>query len=167
MHPDTMKQLITALWIVSVPLASRTAASTASDQNPFVVTKCDTEPTVIGTIRITQPVLANGEAVAAGVYEVRATSDYPAPAAGQSAAAECWVQLVKNGVTMGREVATVIPDSQIADVAKGPRPAPNGSRVGVLKGGDYLRAWINHDGVNYILNLPVAGAKGSHHDSDQ
>jgi len=158
-----MKRALLALCLVAAAAAWRTAV--ASDQNPFAVTKCDAEPAVVGTIRLTQPVLADGQAIASGVYQVRATSEHPTPAAGQSGTGECWVQLLQNGQIVGREVATVIPDSEIADVAKGPRPAPNAARVDVLKGGDYLRAWINYGGANYIVNFPIVGRpKGSRYD---
>jgi hypothetical protein len=32
------------------------------------------------------------------------------------------------------------------------------SRVEMLKGGEYLRVWVNRGGHNYLLHLPPAGA---------
>ena len=34
------------------------------------------------------------------------------------------------------------------------RMNPRG-RVPVLKDGDYVRIWVNHDGTHYLLNLPA------------
>jgi hypothetical protein len=41
-------------------------------------------------------------------------------------------------------------------VAKGPEPKPNAARVDLLKGGEYLRVWMNSAGTHYIVNLAVA-----------
>ena len=57
----------------------------------------------------------------------------------------------------GRAVASIIPASDIGQVAKGPRPAAGGSRVDVLKGDDYVRVWINKGGNNYLVHLPTQG----------
>ena len=54
------------------------------------------------------------------------------------------------------QVATVVPQAEIAQVADGPRPAAGGSRVDMLKGNDYVRVWVNRSGMNYILHLPPA-----------
>ena len=37
-------------------------------------------------------------------------------------------------------------------------PASGGSKVEMLKGGDYLRVWINKGGNHYLIHLPVTGA---------
>jgi hypothetical protein len=110
----------------------------------------------IGTVHLTQAVLADGKPLAAATYQVRLTSDQPTAAVGQSAGAERWVEFVKDGKVAGREIATVVAAPDIGAIAKGPQPAANGSRVDVLKGGDYLRVWINKAGTNYIVNMPLA-----------
>ena len=99
--------------------------------------------------------LANGQPLAAGDYQLRITTERPAPAAGQSPAAECWVEFVRGGAVAGREVASVISAEEIGTVAKGPGPKPHAVRVDLLKGGDYLRIWLNSAGTHYIVNLPV------------
>jgi hypothetical protein len=71
-------------------------------------------------------------------------------------AAACWIEFLRSGVVAGREVATVISADEIDKVAKGPRPKPNASRVDVLKGGDYVRVWINRGNDNYLINMPPA-----------
>jgi hypothetical protein len=76
--------------------------------------------------------LANGKSLAAGTYQVRITTERPAPAAGQSAAGECWVEFLKSG-SVGSEVASVVSGGDIGAVAKGPQPKPNAARVDLLK----------------------------------
>ena len=75
---------------------------------------------------------------------------------GESPGAERWVEFVKDGKVAGREVATVISAADSGTIAKGPQPKANASRVDALKGGDYVRVWINKAGNNYILNMPLA-----------
>jgi hypothetical protein len=53
-------------------------------------------------------------------------------------------------------VATVISDAEIAQVAKGTPPSRNHARVDALKGGDYVRVWLNRDGTHFLVNLPVS-----------
>jgi hypothetical protein len=111
---------------------------------------------VLGRIQLPRAVLANGEPLAAGTYQVSLTSERPTLAVGQSPAGACWVEFLQNGTPAGREVATVISNGEIDQVVKAAKPTPNGSRVDVLKGGDYIRAWIHREGVHYIINMPPA-----------
>ncbi|HEX6211250.1 MAG TPA: hypothetical protein VF136_10765 [Methylomirabilota bacterium] len=115
-----------------------------------------TEPTSLGSVRLTRAVTANGERLPAGTYTVRLTGNALDPATGQSAQAEQWVEFVQGGQVRGREVVTVIPDTEIAEVAEGPRPRRGGSRVELLKGEDYVRVWINRGGANYLIHMPPA-----------
>jgi hypothetical protein len=108
---------------------------------------------IIGSVRLAQAVLADGKPLPAGTYDVRLTTDEPKPAVGQSPGSERWVEFVKGGQPVGREVATIVSNGEIDAIANGPRPKPNGSRVDVLKGGDFVRVWINRDRVNYIIHL--------------
>ncbi len=119
--------------------------------------------TILGTVNLTHKVLANGQPLAPGTYRVRLTDDEPKPGTGETPTAERWVEFVKGGKVAGKEVASVIGPDEIGKIAKGPRPKTNGSRVDVLKGGDYVRVWINKGGQNYLINMPPegkAGAKG-------
>ena len=110
----------------------------------------------IGTVRLTQAVLADGKPLAAATYQVRLTNDQPTAAVGQSPGAERWVEFVKDGKVAGREVASVISAADIGAIAEGPQPKANASRVDLLKGGDYVRVWINKAGTNYLVNMPLA-----------
>jgi len=112
--------------------------------------------TSLGTVTLKQAVLANGQKLAAGSYQVRLTNDMPKPGVGQSPDAERYVEFVRGGKVVARELATVVSQSEIGTIAKGPRPAAGGSRVDLLKGNDYVRVWINRGGNNYIVHLPPA-----------
>jgi hypothetical protein len=115
--------------------------------------------TGLGQVRISRDVLADGTPLQAGLYEIRLTGAERPPAKGMSARAERWVEFVSKGTVAGRELATVIADTDMAIVAEGPRPRANASRVEILKGGDYLRVWINRRGEHYLLHMPVTGSR--------
>lgn len=122
---------------------------------PPTLGTCGGQQTTFKNVRLAQPVLANGQPLDAGVYEVRITTERPAPALGQSAAGECWVEFLKDGSVAGRDVASVLAPADIELVAKGPVPKPNTARVDELKGGEHLRVWINSAGTHYLINLVV------------
>lgn len=109
----------------------------------------------LGTVHIAKKVTADGKPLPAGTYQVRVTTDEVKPAAGQTPDAEKWVEFVKGGKVIGREVATVIAADEIGKIVKGKKPKANSSSVELLKGGDYWRIWINKGGTNYIVNLPA------------
>jgi len=110
---------------------------------------------VLGTVHLPHAVVADGKPLPAGSYQVQLTDATPAPVVGQSPDAERWVEFVKGGKTVGRELATVVSAADMATMAKGKRPAANGSLVETLEGGEYLRVWINKDKVNYLIHLSV------------
>jgi hypothetical protein len=112
--------------------------------------------TSLGTVTLGKKVMADGKPLPAGTYQVRLTSDAPKPGVGQAPDAEKYVEFVKGGKVVGREVATVVSAEDIAKIAKGKKPARNSASVELLKGGDYYRVWINRGGTNYIINMPPA-----------
>ena len=112
--------------------------------------------TVLGTITMPRAVLADGKPLPAGTYQVRLTGDEAAPPVGASP--ERYVEFVRGGKTVGRELATVISGDAIGDVVDGPRPAAGGSRVELLKGNDYMRVWFSRGGMHYLVHLPVPSA---------
>ena len=113
----------------------------------------------LGSVRIPKNVKADGKALAAGTYQVRLTPQNASPdAKGQTAALERWVEFVKGGKVAGREVVTIIPQSEISQVQKDTPPHANASKVETLKGGDYVRLWINKGGNHYLIHLPTGAA---------
>jgi hypothetical protein len=116
-----------------------------------------TDTTPLGSVTLKRKVMANGQALSAGTYMVRLLTDEPKPAVGQSAGAERWVEFLKGGKAVGKEVVSIVSDADIAQVAKGPgKPAKGAYRVDTLKGGDYVRVWINKKGNNYLIHFPPA-----------
>lgn len=110
--------------------------------------------TSLGSVTLPKAVKANGERLAAGAYQLRL-------AAPQGAETTRWIEFVRAGKVAGREVATIIPQTEMKDLMTapaeaGPRPAAGGTRVETLKGDDYVRVWVNRRGVNYLLHLPPA-----------
>lgn len=148
--------VVVSVTALSVTPNGTIAGAASAQTAPFVLAKCDADAPVLGTVQLPQAVLADGKRLIAGTYQVRLTSDRPTPAPGQSPNAECWVEFLKNNIVVGREVAVILSNADIGAVAKGPAPKPNAARVDVLKGGEYIRAWLNHASANYILNLPIA-----------
>jgi hypothetical protein len=115
-----------------------------------------TANTSLGTVTLNKAVMADGQRLAPGTYQVRLTSDQPKPGAGQSPESERYVEFVRGGKVVGREVATVVPEADIKQILDSPRrPAPGTARVETLKGDDYVRVWINRGGTNYIIHMPV------------
>jgi len=55
----------------------------------------------------------------------------------------------------GREVVTIIPQAEISQVQKDTPPHANSSKVETLKGGDYVRLWINKGGNHYLVHFPA------------
>ena len=111
--------------------------------------------TSLGSVTLTKKVLADGQPLAPGTYQVRLSGDDVKPAAGQTPDAERYVEFLKGGKVVGREMATIVTSADIAEVGKGLKPVTGGARVELLKGNDYLRVWINRSGLNYIIHLPV------------
>jgi hypothetical protein len=114
--------------------------------------------TSLGSVTLNRGVMADGKPLAAGTYQVRLTTDTPKPAVGQTPDSERYVEFVRGGKVVGREVATVVSQAEVGEIAKGPRPRTGGSRVELLKGNDYVRVWINRGGMNYIIHMPPAAS---------
>lgn len=111
----------------------------------------------LGSVTITHKVTADGKALPTGTYQVRLTADDAKPAAiGESPESEKFVEFVRGGKVVAREVATVVANADVATLVKGPKPANGAVRVDVLKGNDYVRVWINKGGQNYLIHLPSA-----------
>jgi hypothetical protein len=110
----------------------------------------------LGTVNIPKAVKADGKPLAAGSYQLRLTAEQAsADAKGQTKSLERWAEFVKGGKVVGRELVTIVPKGEIAKVQKDTPPPANGAKVETLKGGDYVRVWINRGGNYYLMHLPV------------
>ncbi|HEY9724102.1 MAG TPA: hypothetical protein V6D47_19015 [Oscillatoriaceae cyanobacterium] len=108
----------------------------------------------LGTVHIPKAVKADNKPLAAGTYQVRLTADEAKPdAVGTSGKLERWVEFVQHGEVKGREVVSIVPKDETKMVQKDTPPAPGTSKVQMLKGGDYLRVWINKAGTQYLIYL--------------
>jgi hypothetical protein len=115
-----------------------------------------TGETALGTINLRKAVKADGKPLPAGTYQVRLTADQAeTEAKGQTKASERWVEFVRGGKVVGREVVTIVPQSEINLVQKDTPPARNSAKVETLRGGDYVRVWINRGGNHYLIHLPA------------
>ena len=110
--------------------------------------------TSLGSVTLNRKVTADGQPLAAGTYQLRLSADQPKPAVGQSPEGERYVEFLRSGKVVARELATVISDADAKAVVKGPAPARGGYRVDLLKGNDYVRVWVNRGGNNYIIHMP-------------
>jgi hypothetical protein len=110
---------------------------------------------VLASVNITQSVLANGKPLPAGLYELRLTSERLAPLPGQSPDAERWVEFVANGKVVARETAVVLRDDDLPSVGASSVPARDGTRVELLKGGEFLRISVRRGTERYLVYLPV------------
>jgi hypothetical protein len=108
----------------------------------------------LGTVHIPKGVKADGKPLPAGTYQVRLTADTASQdAKGQTKSLERWAEFVRGGKVAGREVVTIVPQADIAKVQKDTPPKANSSKVETLKGGDYVRVWINKGGTYYLVHL--------------
>jgi hypothetical protein len=110
----------------------------------------------LGTVRLPKALKADGKELPAGSYQVRLTADEAKPdAKGSSEKLERWVEFVKAGKVVGREVVSIVPAAEAKLVQKDTPPPSGGSKVETLKGGDYIRVWINKGGNYYLVHLAV------------
>ena len=111
----------------------------------------------LGLVHLGKGVKADGKALAAGTYQVRLTAQQATPdAKGETPSLERWVEFVQKGQVKGREVVTIVPQSESALVQKDGPPHANAAKVEMLKGGNYMRLWINKGGNHYLVHFPVA-----------
>ena len=114
------------------------------------------EGETLGSVRLPRGVAANGQPLAAGTYTARLSSEPVTRVVGQPVDSTRWVEFVQAGQVRGRELATVVSPADVKAVAKGTPPAPGTARVQLLRGGEYLRVWLNRGGTQYLIHLSVA-----------
>jgi hypothetical protein len=108
----------------------------------------------LGTVHVPKGVKADGKDLPAGSYQVRLTADEAKPdAKGSTEKLERWVEFVKGGQVAGREVVSIVPAAEAKLVQKDTPPPSGGAKVETLKGGDYVRVWINRGGNYYLVHL--------------
>lgn len=153
-----MKQMWLVGAVASVLLVANAAAQPPAKTGATTSAQVPTGQTVLGTVSIPRAVLADGKPLPAGRYTLRLTAETAQPqVAGQEPNLNRWVEFVQGGQVRGREVVSIVPADEVDDTMPGPdMPAKRaaGTRVEMLKGGEFLRVWITRGGINYLLHLP-------------
>ena len=112
----------------------------------------------LGTVRLAQAVQADGKPLPAGTYTVRLTGENGTPVVGQGPMSERWVEFLQGGQVRGRELASVVSSADIAAINENKAPPPAGTaRVHSLRGGEYVRVWVNSGGTHYLVHLSTGG----------
>ena len=107
----------------------------------------------LGTVTITQQVMAEGKMLQPGTYELRDTGEHPKPLPGQSPDAQAYIEILSNGMVVAREIAEVMPGAPQAVGTSG--GAGTRLRAQMLRGGDFMRIAANHGGERYLIHLPT------------
>jgi len=141
-----MKQLVLACAVIAIIVPSTLALAQST---PEVGAS-------LANVTLSRAVMADGQRLAAGSYQVRLTADTPEPGAGQSPGGERFVEFVRDGKVVGRELATVVMPADVQEVLEGHGPRPGAHRIDTLSGAEYLRLWINQGGTHYLLHMPPA-----------
>src|SRR5574338_199109 len=110
----------------------------APKQQPTTAAAPDVSDTAmtLGTVRIPRAVKADGKPLPAGTYQVRLTAEEAKPdAAGTTEKLERWVEFVQKGDVKGREVVSIVPQTEQKLVQKDTPPKPGHAKVEMLKSG--------------------------------
>ena len=153
--------LLTLALMAFVPVSVMTYDSAQQEGAPLAPSgekvKLPEGEVSLGSIRLPTAVMADGKRLNAGTYQLRLTSETAKPAVvGQLEKLERWVEILQGSGVKARAMASIVPGAAIKEVAEGVPPQPGKHRVEQLKGGDYLRIWINKAGDHVLLNLPLA-----------
>jgi len=125
----------------------------ATDAAPTV----PTGEVVLGTMTLPRATTADGKPLAAGTYQVKLTAQEAKPdAKGASENTERWVEFLQKGTVKGREIVTIIPQNEVKNVVKDRPPAPGTTaKVQTLRGNDFMRAWFNKGGNQFLIHFPI------------
>jgi hypothetical protein len=159
-----MKKQCILIGMLAASLSASNAMAqhqTPKDQPPQTIdASAPAGDLLLGTVRLTKGVTADGKALPAGTYQVRLTGQETSPVVGITESLERWVEFVQGKVVKGREVVSIVPAAEVKLVAKDAPPPANGVKVQTLKGNDYIRLWFNKGGNHYLVHLPT-GASGN------
>jgi hypothetical protein len=110
---------------------------------------------ILTTVRIPTAVKAGGTPLPAATYDLRLTGEHPASGGAQRESQE-WVEFISNGKVVARELAEILYDDDLPAVGASSQKARPGTRVEMLKGGDFLRVSVKRDNERYLIYLPVS-----------
>ena len=108
----------------------------------------------LGTVRITQAVMAGGTTLQPGTYEIRLTGEHLTPLPGQSEEAVQQVEFIGNGNVAAKYNAEVMTTEGMPVGTSG--GATTRGRFDLLKGGDFARVSISRGGEKFLIHFSVA-----------
>ena len=120
-----------------------------------VAIQAQTPSGALGTVRLGRSVVADGKVLPTGSYTLRVGTAAVTPVIGQGPDSEKWVEFLQGGEVKGRELSSVIAATDVKAAVNGTPPAVNSSKVELLRGGEYLRVWVNRGGYQYLIHLLV------------
>jgi len=85
----------------------------------------------------------------------RLVSDAPDEGGAVSDVLAAGLSTIDTAIAESRAVASIVPSSEIGDVAKTTPPSSGNARVEMLRDDEYLRVWVNQGGTHYFLHLVV------------
>ena len=150
-----MGQLLLSTLLVFAMSAGMVFAMSAGSPNAQSSAGTIAGATVLATVQISTPVLAGGTSLAAGKYEVRLTGEQPTPRVGQPRNAQESVEFVVNGKAVARDVAEIFYDDDLPSIGASSQRAKTGTRVELLKGGEFLRISVKRAHERYLIHLPL------------
>jgi hypothetical protein len=145
MQTSILAVVFTCLLSVGASAQSTSSGTTASD---------------VVSVRIPVAVLADGKPLPPGQYNLRLTGNQP-PQPGQPAGAQQAVEIIAGGNVVARETAEVLRDDDRPPVGASSQSVQSGTKVEMLKGGEFLRISMKRDGARYLVYLPIARGEGS------
>ena len=110
---------------------------------------------VMTTVNIPQPVLAGGKSLAPGRYEFIVTDESPTGPSSQPNESQRWVEFVRDGTVVAREIAEVFPHAETPVGTSSASGAPR-AVVQKLKADDFVRVSVNAANARYLVYLPIS-----------
>lgn len=140
--------------VVAAAVAVMAAGPVAAQQMGNVAEPVPTGELNLGSVRIFRATMANGQPLAAGTYTLHLTPQTATPdVVGQTPTYERWVEFRRGGNVVGREVVSIVPAAEIAQVAEDTPPREGRAKVQMLKGNEFLRVWVQKNNNHYLVHL--------------
>jgi hypothetical protein len=109
----------------------------------------------LATVRIPARVTAAGTPLLPGTYEIRLTQRAPSADPRRAPDQRPCAEFVANGKVVACEIPIILRDDDLPATGASSRRVPSGTRVELLKGGDWLRVSVKREKERYLIYLPV------------
>ena len=153
--------VITAVFVVPLTTLITKANSPVSEiynEEQQLRAEVDTpsEAMLIGTVDLPRQANADGVPLDPGRYELHLTSPSTTPHVNDvSHSRDHWIEFRQEDGVKGREMVTIVSGTEIITFAESTPPSSGSARIEVLKENDYLRIWLNNDGIHYLIHLAI------------